>query len=74
VPSGGESGGEALALPFESREDLQLDRTNLDVRKAVDLKSFRQKIAGDDRAAGNFFDYSIGSSFVEPACHKAKQR
>ena len=25
-----------------------------DVQKAVDLKSFRQKFAGDDRAAGSF--------------------
>jgi cyclase len=45
-----------------------------DVQKAVDLKSFRQKFAGDDRAAGNFFDDSIGSSFVELAYHEAKQR
>jgi len=51
-------------------DNLTLD----DVRKAVDLKFFRQKIAGDDRAAGNFFDYSIGSSFVELAYHEAKQR
>jgi cyclase len=45
-----------------------------DVQKIVDLKSFRQRIAGDDRAACDFFDYSIGSSFVELAYHEAKQR
>jgi cyclase len=45
-----------------------------DVRKVIDLKSFRQRIAGDDRDTGDFFDYSIGSSFVELAYHEAKQR
>jgi cyclase len=51
------------------------DNATLDeVQRAVDLKAIREKIAGDDHAAGDFFDLSIGSSFVELAYHEAKQR
>ena len=45
-----------------------------DVKKSLELKSFRQAIAGDDKDNADFFDSSIGSSFVELAYHEAKQR
>jgi cyclase len=51
------------------------DEATLDeVKKSLDVKSFRQAIAGDDKANAGFFDNSIGSSFVELAYHEAKQR
>jgi cyclase len=45
-----------------------------DIKKTLNLKTFRQSIAGDDKDNGAFFDGSIGSSFVELAYHEAKQR
>jgi len=44
------------------------------VKKSLDLKTFRKLIGGDDPANGAFFDTSIGSSFVELAYHELKQR
>ena len=53
----------------------QNDYATIDeVKKSLDLKSFRQAIAGDDKDNGEFFDGSIGSGFVELAYHEAKQR
>ena len=45
-----------------------------DVKKSLDLSSFRQKMVGDDQANSNFFSNAIGSGFVELAYHEAKQR
>lgn len=42
------------------------------LKKTIDIKSFRGKMAGPD--GGEMFDYSIGSSFVELAYNEAKQR
>lgn len=51
------------------------DGATLDeVKKSLDLKSFRQAMAGDDKTNAEFFDDSIGSSFVALAYHEAKQR
>jgi len=51
------------------------DAAGLDeVKKSLDLKPFRQLIAGDDKDNGEFFDSSIASSFVALAYHEAKQR
>jgi cyclase len=53
----------------------QNDEATLDdVKKSLDLKSFRLAIAGDDKDNAEFFDSSIGSSFVDLAYHEAKQR
>jgi cyclase len=51
------------------------DAAGLDeVKKSLDLKPFRQRIAGYDKDNGKFFDSSIASSFVALAYHEAKQR
>jgi glyoxylase-like metal-dependent hydrolase (beta-lactamase superfamily II) len=50
--------------------DVSLD----DVKKSLDLSSFRQKMVGDDQPNSNFFSNAIGSGFVELAYHEAKQR
>jgi len=55
---------------FRRNPDVSLD----DIKKAVDLKLFRQRLAGEDQLSGRFFDVSIGSSFVELAYHERKQR
>ena len=52
------------------KSDASLD----EVKKAIDLKPFRQKIVGDDKDAGAFFNYSVGVKFVELAYYEAKQR
>jgi glyoxylase-like metal-dependent hydrolase (beta-lactamase superfamily II) len=50
------------------------DATLEEAKRAVDLKPFRARFAGDDAATGKFFDYSMGDKFVELAYHEAKQR
>jgi len=45
-----------------------------EVKKAVDLKVPRQRLAGNDQLNGRFFDASIADSFVELAYHERKQR
>jgi glyoxylase-like metal-dependent hydrolase (beta-lactamase superfamily II) len=61
-----------------ARVDEQLGRNNdmslEDVTKAVDLKAFRHKMAGDDKLAGGFFDNSIGTKFIAFAYRELKQR
>jgi cyclase len=53
----------------------QNDEASLEeVKKSLDLKSFRQAFAGEDNVNAGFFDNSIGSGFVELAYHEAKQR
>ncbi|MGH9704042.1 MAG: MBL fold metallo-hydrolase [Candidatus Acidiferrales bacterium] len=55
---------------FRHNSDASLE----DVKKAIDLKPYRQRILGDDKQAGAFFDYSMGTKFVELAYYEAKQR
>jgi cyclase len=45
-----------------------------DVRKSIDVNSFRGQFVGDNPMNAGFFDNSILSSFVELAYHEAKQR
>lgn len=45
-----------------------------DVTKAVDLKAFRETLAGGDPTGAGFFDVSMGTKFVELAYHELKQR
>ncbi|HUI39009.1 MAG TPA: MBL fold metallo-hydrolase [Candidatus Nitrosotalea sp.] len=51
-------------------DDAPLDT----VKKAIDLKQFREKFAAGDEGAAKFFDYAMGDKFVELAYHEAKQR
>ena len=55
---------------FRSDPDVGLDV----VKKALDLKVLRERLAGDDASSGRFFDASIADSFVELAYHERKQR
>jgi cyclase len=54
--------------------DRNYEATLEDVKKSMDLKPYRQEMAGDNKDNAEFFDGSIGSSFVELAYHEAKQR
>jgi len=58
--------------------DAQIERNSEvsleDVRKAVDLKAFREKMAAGEAVAAGFFDTSIGTNFVGFAYHELKQR
>jgi cyclase len=64
----------SIVAQVNKQLDLNDETTLDDVKKSLDLKSFRQAIAGDDKANAGFFDNSIGSSFVELAYYEAKQR
>jgi len=55
---------------FRLNDEVTLD----EVKKAIDLKPYRQMIVGDDKQAAAFFDYSMGTKFVELAYYEAKQR
>lgn len=44
------------------------------VKKAIDLRACRERIAGDDQASARFFAASIASSFVELTYHELRQR
>jgi glyoxylase-like metal-dependent hydrolase (beta-lactamase superfamily II) len=59
-----------VAEQLRINNDVPLD----DVKKAIDIRSFRQKFAGDDKSAAGFFDYSVGVKFVELAYYELKQR
>src|SRR5262245_14579533 len=58
--------------------DAQLRRNSevslADVTKSVDLKPFRTAMVGEDARGAGFFDYSMGTKFVELAYHELKQR
>ena len=45
-----------------------------DVRKSLDLKTFREQICGGNQDSCGFFDYSVADKFVELAYHEAKAR
>lgn len=68
----------ALMKSVVAQVDAQLRRNSqvslADVTKAVDLKAFRESMAGEEAIAAGFFDNSIGSKFVELAYHELKQR
>jgi cyclase len=63
-----------VVMQVNDELDRNFEATLDDVKKSLDLKSFRQALAGDDSANAGFFDNAIGSSFVELAYYEAKQR
>ena len=50
------------------------DATLEQVRKGIDLSAAREAFSAGDPQSGQFFDMSIGGSFVELAYHERKQR
>ena len=55
---------------FRKNPNVTLD----EVTKAMDLKVFRQKLAGDDQTNGRNFDNSIGTHLIEVAYNEHKLR
>lgn len=68
----------ALMKSAVTQVEAQLRRSSeaslADVTKAVDLKGFREDLAGGDPTGAGFFDVSMGTKFVELAYHELKQR
>ena len=68
----------ALMKSAVAQVEAQLRRSSeaslADVTKAVDLKGFREDLAGGDPTGAGFFDVSMGTKFVELAYHELKQR
>jgi glyoxylase-like metal-dependent hydrolase (beta-lactamase superfamily II) len=54
--------------------DVTLDEVKKPIKELGDYKSFRERIAVANPANGGFFDYSMGSRFVELVYHELKQR
>jgi len=53
---------------------VPLDEVKKAIKELSDYQSFRERIAVGNASNGGFFDYSMGSSFVELVYHELKQR
>lgn len=63
----------SVVSSVEEQLDQNQDATLDEVKNGIDLKAFRDSLAGSDSDNTEFFDDSIGS-FIELAYHEAKQR
>jgi hypothetical protein len=59
---------------LRKNQEVTLDEVKKAIKDSSEYKSFRERIAVDNPANGGFFDYSMGSSFVELVYHELKQR
>ena len=64
----------AIVEQVQAQLRVNNDMPMADVKKAIDLKAFRDKFSGGDKSIAGFFDLSVGDKFVELAYYQARQR